>query len=132
MLEDRNLNSRIICLCDVAEEPAVRGEAHESSDETPGLGAEGAGFFVCDEDLRTNIRASGVDKVKAVIESQGDLRSLERLQLQPAWRHRPLDLQLRRFMGSGSRGKQRYTPLLAGSIDIDRIPAPLRDLLDEL
>lgn len=134
VMNDASRSPRLMCLCDVAEEPAVRGGVQRAVVGGFGPGPEtGVRFFVCDQDLEEElIRASGVDNVIAIIESQGDLRSLQKLQLQQAWRDRPVDQQLRRFMGSGARRKLRYARLLAGSIDIDRTPPPLAGLLDEL
>lgn len=130
LMNDRDRSPRILCLCDVAEVGAVKRAVLEGSGPD---GETGLRFFVCDQDLEDElIRASGLENVVAVIESQGDLRSLEKLRLQPAWRERPLDQQLRRFMGSGSRRKLRYARLLAGSIELDRTPPPLAELLGEL
>lgn len=122
-------------LCDASEEPAVC-----EGIRTAGLGAPATreemgsvGFFVCVEDLEDElIRASGINNAVAVVESQGDLRSFEKLQHQPAWRGQPVARQLRRFIGSGARRKLRYARLLAGSLDLARTPRPIEALLEEL
>lgn len=89
------------------------------------------GFYVCDLDLEDElIRALGVEAVEQVVTEQGDLRSLRSMQQQPAQRDRPADAQLRRFLGSGSGRKVRYAPLLVEALGADRLPAPLRSLLE--
>lgn len=94
---------------------------------------EALGFHVCVEDLEDElICALGAEHVIAVIETQGDSRSFERLRLQPAWRTRPVKDQLRRFIGSGARRKLRYARLMAGSIDMALIPKPIGGLLADL
>jgi hypothetical protein len=91
-------------LCDAAE---VGDFAREL--ERAGLGSnltrenmEQLGFFVCVEDLEDElIRAHGAAAVEQVIEAEGDLGPFRTLQKQPAWEGRPVEEQLRRFMGSG-------------------------------
>jgi hypothetical protein len=90
---------------------------------------ERLGFYVCVEDLEDElIGAVGAAGVERLIDSQGDLGSFRTLQRQPEWRGRPLVAQLRRFLGSGARRKLRYARLLAGSVDLDRLPHPLEGL----
>ncbi len=120
-------------LCDAAEEPLIKKGLADSGRGESGSSEEleTLGFFVCRRDLEDElIRAAGIENALAVLESQGDLRSFQRLQLQPAWRERPVSAQLRRFLGSGARRKLRYARLLAGSIDLDRSPRPIEALLD--
>jgi hypothetical protein len=71
------------------------------------------------------IRALGAASVEQVLAALGDLGSFRTLQKQPAWRGRPTEEQLRRFMGSGARRKIRYARLLVDSIDLARVPRPL-------
>src|SRR5262249_53006552 len=79
------------------------------------------GFFVCVEDLEDElIRALGAAAVEQVVESEGDLGSFRTLQKQPAWRTRPVEEQLRRFMGSGASRKIRYARLLVDALDLER------------
>lgn len=86
--------------------------------------------FVCDPDLEGElIRALGYDAVEAVIAEQGELESFRRLQHQPAQRGRPIEAQLARFFGGRSGNKSRYAHLLASAVPLDRIPAPLADLI---
>jgi hypothetical protein len=89
--------------------------------------------FVCDPDLEGElIRALGADEVLRVIEAQGDLGPFRTLQKQPSWRGRPVEEQLRRFMGSGGSRKIQYARHLVEALDLDRVPAPLDGVLAAL
>ncbi|WP_036962147.1 TOPRIM nucleotidyl transferase/hydrolase domain-containing protein [Promicromonospora kroppenstedtii] len=102
-----------------------------------GLRAEGAraplsahGFFRCDRDLEDElIRALGADAVIELITAEGELRSLERLQGQPAQRDRTTTQQLHRFFGSKGGRKEYYGRRLAETVPLDRVPQPLAELL---
>ncbi len=84
------------------------------------------GFYVCDTDLEDElIRAVGVDGVERVIEAQGELGSYQILGKQPEQRQRSTEQRLHRFMGSRSGRKSLYARLLAGALDLARIPEPL-------
>ena len=119
-------------LCDAAEEPDFRRGL-----ERAGLGSaltregmESLGFYVCVSDLEDElIRALGAAAVERVVDAQGELGSFRTLQKQPAWRGRPHEEQLRRFMGSGGRRKIRYARLLVESLDLARAPRPLDAVL---
>lgn len=119
-------------LCDAAEEGEFAREL-----ERAGLGTkltreemEKLGFYVCVEDLEDElIRAHGAAAVEQVIEAEGDLGSFRTLQKQPDWRGRPVEEQLRRFMGSGGSRKIRYARLLVDALDLERIPYPLEQAL---
>jgi hypothetical protein len=119
-------------LCDAGEEGDFRRGL-----ERAGLGSqltradmERLGFFVCDADLEEElIRALGADKVLEVVEAQGDLGPFRTLQKQPEWRGRPVEAQLRRFMGSGGRRKIRYARFLVEALDLGRVPRPLELVL---
>ena len=88
---------------------------------------EQLGFYVCVEDLEDElIRAHGAAAVERVIEAEGDLGSFRTLQKQPAWEGRPVEEQLRRFMGSGGSRKIRYARLLVDALDLEMDPAPAR------
>lgn len=122
------LDVRLAGLCDAAEEADFsRGL------ERAGFGSnlsradmERLGFFVCVQDLEEElIRAHGAAAVERVVEAEGDLGSFRTLQKQPAWRGRPHEEQLRRFMGSGGRRKTRYARLLVERLDLTRVPRPL-------
>jgi hypothetical protein len=119
---------RLAGLCDAAEEGEFRLGL-----ERAGLGSdltradmERLGFYVCVADLEEElIRAVGPPRVEEVVDAQGDLQPFRTLQKQPAWRDRPLEEQLRRFMGSGGRRKIRYARLLVEAVDPARVPRPL-------
>ena len=88
---------------------------------------EQLGFYVCVEDLEDElIRAHGAAAVERVIEAEGDLGSFRTLQKQPAWEGRPVEEQLRRFMGSGGSRKIRYARLLVDATRPRTDPAPAR------
>lgn len=92
---------------------------------------EAHGFFACDPDLEAElIRALGTDAVEAIAGANGDLDSFRTLQKQPEWRGRPVDEQLRRFMGSGGSRKIRYARLLVEALEPDAAPRPLRLVLE--
>ncbi|MFI2487570.1 TOPRIM nucleotidyl transferase/hydrolase domain-containing protein [Promicromonospora kroppenstedtii] len=88
------------------------------------------GFFRCDRDLEDElIRALGADAVIELITAEGELRSLERLQGQPAQRDRTTAQQLHRFFGSKGGRKEYYGRRLAEAVPLDRVPQPLAGLL---
>ena len=124
----QGLDVRLAGLCDAAEVGDFgRGLARA------GLGAdltrpemERLGFYVCEADLEDElIRALGAPAVEQVVEAQGELGSFRTLQKQAAWRGRPTDDQLRRFMGSGGRRKIRYARLLVEALEPAQVPRPL-------
>jgi hypothetical protein len=124
---------RIAGLCDAGEEHVVRRGLVRAGIGAPGTRAamERLGFYVCVEDLEDElIRAIGPDQVQALIGSQGDLGSFRSLQRQPEWRGQPDAAQLRRFLGSGATRKLRYARLLAGAVDLRRLPHPLEAVLN--
>ena len=124
----QGLDLRLAGLCDAAEEGEFRRGL-----ERAGLGSnlsradmERLGFYVCVEDLEDElIRALGAGRVEQVAEAQGDLGSFRTLQKQPAWQGRPVEEQLRRFMGSGGSRKARYARLLIDALDLTQVPRPL-------
>src|SRR6266851_1846394 len=126
------LDVKVAGLCDAAEEDYFR---HALRRAGVGAGAsraamEALGFFVCTIDLEDElIRALGTEAVERIIEAQGELRSLRTLRRQPAQRGRPASDQLRRFMSGRSGNKHRYARLLAGAVDLDRVPQPLDGVL---
>jgi hypothetical protein len=127
-LGPRGLDVGLAGLCDAAEEAHFRRGL-----ERAGLGSgltradmERLGFYVCVADLEDElIRALGADRVEQVVADQGELGSFHTLQKQPAWRGRPHEEQLRRFMGSGGSRKIRYARLLIDALDLSRVPRPL-------
>jgi len=129
------LDLRLAGLCDSGEEQDFRRGL-----ERAGLGSgltraamERLGFYVCETDLEDElIRALGADGVQKVIEAHGDLGSFRTLQKQPEWRDRPVEEQLRRFMGSGGRRKIRYARHLVDALDLDLVPRPLASVLEHV
>jgi hypothetical protein len=128
----QGLNLRLAGLCDAGEE-----EDYRRGLERAGFGAnlaradlERLGFYVCEVDLEDElIRALGAASVEQVVDAQGDLGSFHTLQKQPAWQGRPIEEQLRRFMGSGSGRKIRYARLLVEALDLTEVPRPLDQVL---
>jgi len=118
---------RLAGLCDAGEEPVFRRAL-----ERAGFGddLEQLGFYVCDADLEDElIRALGAPAVEELLQANGDLHRFRTLQQMPAWRGRPTEEQLRRFMGSGGRRKFRYARILVEALDLARVPRPLDAVL---
>jgi hypothetical protein len=118
-------------LYDAAEEPDVRRGLERS-----GFGSgpsrndmERLGFYACVEDLEDElIRAVGAERVLDIVQERGELGPFRTLQKQPEWRGRPVEQQLRRFLGNASR-KIGYAPLLVEMLDLSRVPRPLDAVL---
>jgi hypothetical protein len=131
-LASQGSDVRLAGLCDAGEEGDFR-----RAFERAGLGSnltraemEALGFFVCDPDLEDElIRSLGAATVEAVVEAHGDIGPFRTLQKQPEWRGRPVEEQLRRFLGSGGRRKIRYARFLVEALDLARVPRPLAGLL---
>ena len=132
VLGPRGLDVGLAGLCDVGEELQFRRGL-----ERAGLGSElsrgdmeALGFYVCVRDLEDElIRCLGASTVEEIVAAQGDLRSFRTMQKQPAWRGRPTEEQLRRFMGSGGRRKIRYARFLVEALDLSAVPRPLDRVL---
>lgn len=106
---------RVCGVCDEREAPAYLR-----------AGLPAAQCFVCRADLEDElIRALGAARVEQVIEAAGDGPSWRRMRAQPAQRGRPVEQQLRRFMGTRSGRKERYATLLVDAADMSALPAPL-------
>ena len=126
------LDVRLAGLCDAAEEGDF-----QCGLERAGLGSnldraamEQLGFYVCEKDLEEElIRALGARSVQEVAAARGDLGSFRTLQKQPAWQGRPVEEQLRRWMGSGGRRKIRYAGFLVEALDPDEVPRALDGVL---
>jgi hypothetical protein len=113
---------RLACLCDDREAPVFRSALERS--------AFGSGLYVCVADLEDElIRALGVPAVEEIFRANGDLQRLRKLQQMPAWRGRPVDEQLRRFIAAGARRKARYARHLVDALDLEGVPAPLDQVL---
>jgi len=125
-------NVRLAGLCDVGEVDVFRRGL-----ERAGFGAgltrddmERLGFFVCVIDLEDElIRALGAPSVEAVVEAEGDLGSFRTFQKQLAWRGKPIDAQLRRFLTSSDRRKLRYVRRFVDALDLSAVPRPLDGVL---
>ncbi len=127
----RGSGTRLAGLYDVGEEDVVRNSLERASLGTDLTRAdmEQLGFYACIEDLEDElIRALGAEAVEQVLDSQGYLGSFRTFQKQPAWRGRPTEAQLRRFLGS-SAGKARFAPLFVHALDLARMPRPLDGVL---
>ena len=111
-------------LCDAAEEGAFRRGL-----ERAGLGADLAradmerlGFFVCDADLEDElIRALG-PRASSRSSTRRVTASFRTFQKQPAQQGRPLEAQLRRFMGTRGGRKIHYARVLVEALELDRVP----------
>lgn len=124
----RGRNLRLAGMYDVGEDSFLRQGLRAA-----GLGdgdPKESGFHVCVLDLEDElIRAAGIPRAEALLDSQGDLQPFRTLQSQPSWRGRDPAGQLRRFLGSGSRRKLRYAGLLVGVVELDQMPRPLDAVL---
>lgn len=117
---------------DAAEQHFVRRalERHGLRPEGSAASLEEQGFFACVVDLEDEmIRALGVDGVLAVVAEEDGPHAFATLQQQPAQRGRPVEDQLRRFLGIRSGRKALYGRLLAEAVPADRVPPPLDGVL---
>jgi len=86
--------------------------------------------FVWVADLEEElIRCLGATVVERVVEERGDLGRFRTFQKQPEWRGRPVQDQMRRFLGSGGGRKIRMAAALVEALDLDRVPRPLDGVL---
>ena len=128
----QGLNLRLAGLCDAGEEGDYRRGLERAGlgSNLTRAGLERLGFYVCDADLEDElIRALGAASVEQVVDAHGDLGPFRTLQKQPAWQGRPLEEQLRRFMGSGGSRKIRYARFLVDALDLTQVPRPLDQVL---
>jgi hypothetical protein len=119
-------------LCDEGEEPDFQRALERAGfgRDLDRTGLERLGFHVCVADLEDElIRALSVEVVERVIEAQGELPSLRRLQAQPAQRGRSSIQHLRRFISTRSGRKAQYARALVLALDLDRVPRPLDAVL---
>jgi hypothetical protein len=130
---------RLAGLCDLAEARYFR-KALERTGLAPELDASHGpealarhGFFVCARDLEDElIRSLGPDAVVRVVEEQGELTSFRMFQKQPAQREKPVEQQLRRFLGTHSGRKAQYARALVEALPAGVAPQPLEGLLAHL
>ena len=107
----------VVGLCDAGEERWFRRVL-------------GAATFVCAADLEDElVRALGTARVEEVVAGEGDLETFRNFQNQPAWRGRPVDAQLRRWLQASDRRNKRYPPLLIAALEPEEVPAPLTGVL---
>jgi hypothetical protein len=130
----RRLGLAVAGLYDAAEEEDVRraleragfGSGHSRAD------MERLGFFACVDDLEDElIRAIGADTLLGIVEARGELGRFRTLQKQPEWRGRPVEQQLRRFLGNASR-KIRYAATLVETLEESKVPRPLSAVLEHV
>ena len=111
---------RVVGLCDAAEERWFRRVL-------------GAATYVCVEDMEDElIRSLGPTGVEEVIAAQGELETFRNFQNQLAWRGRPVELQLHRWLRSAHRRNKRYPPLLIAALRPEQIPRPLVGVLEHV
>jgi hypothetical protein len=108
---------RVVGLCDAAEERWFHRVL-------------GAATYVCVEDMEDElIRSLGPSGVEKVIAAQGELETFRNFQNQLAWRGRPVELQLHRWLRSAHRRNKRYPPLLIAALEPEQIPRSLAGVL---
>ena len=128
----RGLAARLAGLCDEGEEHVFRhGLARAGLHPGPARGdLERLGFYVCVADREDEmIRSLGAASVERLIAGQGELASFRTFCRQPAQRDRTRQQQLRRFMGTRAGRKIHYGQVLAGALDLTRVPRPLDRIL---
>ena len=109
-------DEHLVGLCDAGEERWFRRVLGDAT-------------YVCVKDLEDElIRALGPDRVEEVVAAEGELETFRNFQNQPAWRGRPVEAQLRRWLQNGGR-YLRYPPLLVEALEPDKIPSPLAAVL---
>jgi hypothetical protein len=107
---------RVVGLCDAAEERWFRRVLGDAT-------------HVCVRDLEDElIRALGAGRVEEVVAANGELETFRSFQNQPAWRGRPAEDQLRRWLQNGGR-QHRYPPVLIAAMEPDEVPRPLAGVL---
>jgi hypothetical protein len=91
---------------------------------------EAHGFFVCVADLEDElIRALTPATVVEILRDDGMLEVFRTFQNQPAQRARPLERQLRRFMGTTSGRKEHCARRLVRALEAQSVPRPLTGVL---
>ena len=128
LLGPAGIGARVTGLCDADEEGHFRRALERAGFglNTSRADMEALGFYVCTADLEDElIRALGHAAVEQIIRAQGELRPFRTFQKQPAQQRQDLGEQLHRFMGTRSGRKSQYARLLAGALDLTRVPRPL-------
>jgi OLD-like protein len=81
---------------------------------------------VCVPDLEGElIRTLGVDRVLELVDAQ----AFALMRRQPAHRKTPVEQALHRWLRSSSTRFHRYLPVLVEALELDRLPAPLAEVL---
>jgi hypothetical protein len=127
--------ARVVGLCDVGEARFFRRALDRTgiAVDPDRADMERLGFFVCARDLEDElIRGLGSETVVRVVEEQGELASFRMFQKQPAQREKPVDQQLRRFLGTHSGRKAQYARALVEALPAGVAPQPLEALLERL
>ena len=110
---------RVVGLCDAPEERWFRRVLGDAT-------------YVCVQNLEDElIRALGAGRVEEVVAAEGDLETFRNFQNQPAWRGRPVESQLLRWMHNGDR-HHRYPPRLIAALEPHEIPPPLVGVLRDV
>jgi hypothetical protein len=116
-------DARVLGLCDEREAPLWQ-RAFAEAGRPPA-------FEVCRADLEEElIRAHGPDGMLAVLEANDDLAPFRTFEKQPAWRGRPIERQLYRYLRSSSSRNLRYARILVESLPVARMPRPLVTVLE--
>ncbi len=123
---------RLAGLCDLGESGYYRRALARAGHGTriDRATMERLGFFVCARDLEDElIRALGPDQVQDVMAEQGDQLLFRVFQRQPDQRHKRVEDQLRRFLGTHSGRKAKYAQALVEALPPAAAPRPLAALL---
>ena len=127
--------AKLAGLYDEGEEGVVRA-ALERAGYGPNLdrgGLEEIGFFACIADLEEElIRAASETELLSLIELAGDSQPWRKFRNQHAWHGRPVDQQFHRFIRSVSERNSRYIRAIVETIELPRLPRPLRLLLNHV
>ncbi|MGW0932276.1 TOPRIM nucleotidyl transferase/hydrolase domain-containing protein [Streptomyces sp. NPDC002644] len=120
------LGLRLTGLCDEREQPYYRRGLERA-------GAPGRDVFVCTADLEEElIRALGAERVEETVRAEGEVRAWQTFRSQPAQQGRPVEGQLRRFLGTRKGRKIHYGRVLTEALGPGDVPAPLEDLFSSL
>ncbi len=112
----------VLGLCDHAE-------ANFFADAFAAHGFDG-NYFVCNPDLEAElIAAFEPHELEVIIAAQGELKSLRIMQKQAAWRERPFDEQVHRWIRARALRSSRYASVLIEAASKERLPPPLRELI---
>jgi len=128
-----NPGARLAGLYDEGEQEVIRTALQRAGygSNLDSQSLERVGFFACVADLEDElIRAAGDSHIAGLIEQAGDSQPWHRFRSQHAWRSRPPDQQFHRFIRSVSERNSRYIRAILDTIELSRLPRPLRMLLD--